>query len=100
MFAVETVDDLWNFIAYVLGGAPNYFPKEDYLSDDDQMTLEKSMTLLRRGVEIAYPEAEFSQKRAQLNQLLDKCYLEYKKGDEIKAGHLLNEFQDKIFKET
>jgi len=30
--------------------------------------------------------------------MLDESYQAYKAGEEIKAGHLLNDFQDAIFK--
>ena len=31
MFVMETVDDLWDHIAYVLGYAPDRFPYRDFL---------------------------------------------------------------------
>lgn len=33
-----------------------------------------------------------------LNEILDRSYALYKTGDDIAAGHLLNEFEDNIFK--
>ena len=70
MFVMESVDDLWNHIAYVLAYAPDQFPVEDFLADDDQMTFERAFEQLRQGVEIAYPEAEFADKRSQLHSIL------------------------------
>lgn len=94
---VESVDDLWDFIAYVMGGAPNHFPKEDFLPDDQQMNLERAFEQLRRGVEIAYTDDYFPEKRVMLNEILDRSYALYKAGDDVAAGHLLNEFEDNIF---
>jgi len=98
MFVMESVDDLWNHIAYVMGYAPDQFPYEDFLPDDQQMNLHRAFEQLRQGVEIAYPEASFTEKRGHLNGILDRSYAAYQIGDEIAAGHLLNEFQDNIFK--
>lgn len=98
MFVMESVDDLWNHIAYVLAYAPDQFPVEDFLADDEQMTFERAFEQLRQGVEIAYPEPDFADKKALLHSILDQSYAQYQAGKNIKAGHLLNDFQDNIFK--
>ena len=98
MIKVENVDDLWNFIAYVLGSAPDQFPIEGFLTEDQQMNLERAFEQLRQGVEIAYPDDFFPEKRVMLNEILDRSYALYKSGDDIAAGHLLNKFEDNIFK--
>lgn len=95
---MENVDDLWNHIAYVLLCAPDQFPHEDFLSEDEQMTLDRAFEQLRQGVEVAYPEVSFASKRAVLNGLLDRSYAAYKAGQDIAAGRFLNEFQEGIFK--
>ncbi|MEM1052704.1 MAG: hypothetical protein AAGI28_11480 [Pseudomonadota bacterium] len=97
MFDVRTVDDLWNHIAYVRSYGPNRFPTEDFLTEDEQMTLDLGFELLRKGVKVAYPEEEWEQKRAALNQILDKSYAAYKAGEDIAAAHLLNDFEEQIF---
>ena len=98
MFVMESVDDLWNHIAYVLGCAPDRFPYRDFLPDDQQMNLDRAFEQLRQGVEVAYPEPSYASRRAALNDILDRSYAAYKGGEDIVAGHFLNEFQDKIFK--
>ena len=98
MFVVETVDDLWNHIAYVMAYAPDQFPHEDFLTEDQQMNLERAFDQLRGGIEVAYPEPSYALKRDLLNGILDRSYAAYRADDEIAAGHLLNEFQDNIFK--
>jgi hypothetical protein len=97
MFVVETVDDLWNHIAYVLGYAPDRFPHEDFLSPSDQMTLDKAFEQLHAGVLVAYPGDE-AERRDELHKLLDRSYIAYRNGDEMLGGTLLNEFEDGIFK--
>ncbi len=98
MFDVRSVDDLWDHIAYVRCYAPDQFPHEDFMPDDEQMNLDRAFVQLRKGVTVAYPEEEWGYKRAVLNQMLDKSYAAYKAGEEDKAAHLLNDFEEQIFK--
>lgn len=98
MFAMKSVDDLWNHIAYVMAYAPDQFPVEDFLRDEQQMNLDRAFRQLHQGVEIAYPEEYFADQRELLHGILDKSYEHYQNGKIIMAGHLLNEFQDNIFK--
>lgn len=98
MFVMKSVDDLWNHIAYVMAYAPGQFPQEDFLLEDQQMNLDRAFKLLRQGVDIGYPEASFAEKRDHLNGILDRSYAAYRAGEDIAAGHLLNEFQDNIFR--
>jgi hypothetical protein len=53
MYVMETIDDLWEHIAYVLAYAPDKFPYRDFLPDDQQMNLERAFEQLRKGVLIA-----------------------------------------------
>jgi len=98
MFVVETVDDLWNHIAYVISYAPNRFPYRDYLGPDGQMDLDKAFGQLRAGVTIAYPEDEYSSKREDLEAILRRSHEAYQSGDDIRGIRLLQEFEDGIFK--
>jgi hypothetical protein len=98
MFLMNSINDLWEHIAYVLAYAPDRFPFRDFLSDDEQMNLDRAFDQLRQGVIIAYPEPSFESKRVALYTLLERSYLAYKKGDEIAGGRSLNEFQDNVFK--
>ena len=54
---VRDVDSFYNFIGYVVLRAPNSFPKEDYLQDHEQMTLDKAFEELRVGLRLA--QADF-----------------------------------------
>lgn len=98
MFGMESIDDLWDHIAYVLGYAPDRFPYRDFLAADEQMTLDRAFQLLHAGVVIAYPEEQFKAKRHELHAILDRSFLAYRSGEEIGGGTLLNEFEARIFK--
>ena len=97
MFVMETVDDLWNHIAYVLAYAPASFPYRDFLSPDGHMTLDKAFQQLHAGVLVAYPGAEWADRREELHKPLDLSYIAYRNGDELVGGTLLNEFENRIF---
>lgn len=55
MFVVKSIDDLWNHIAYVMGYAPDQFPYEDFLPDDQQMNLDRSFEQLRQAFKLPIP---------------------------------------------
>lgn len=99
MYVVETVDDLWNHIAYVMAYAPDSFPYRDFLAPDQQMNLDRAFEQLRHGVSIAYPGDSFSDRRAPLIAILDESYSAFRAGKRLEACHLLNQFQDQIFEE-
>lgn len=86
MFVIESVDDLWNLIAYITLYAPDEFPTEDFLAADEQMTLDRAFDQLHAGVKIAYPEAQFEDKRHELHGILDRSFLAYRSGQEINGG--------------
>jgi hypothetical protein len=94
---METVEDLWEHIAYVIMCAPDDFPHRDFIPADQQMNLERAFEQLREGVDIAYPEGEFVEKRTALNELLDDSYRRYRTGDVIQARNILEHFQNSIF---
>lgn len=98
MFKIKTVDHLYNLIGYVVLSAPDSFPIEDYLEPDKQMTLDKAFAQLRDGVEVAYPDDYHPEKKPLLYALLDQSLAAYRAGEDVKGAHLLQDFQDKIFK--
>ena len=95
---IRSVDSLYNFIAYVVGYAPDRFPVEDYLPPDGQMTLERAFEELRMGMQFIDPEVANDQKRSHLKQLLDDAYAAYRRGDERTGARLLQDFEGLIFK--
>jgi hypothetical protein len=95
---VSDIDSLYDFIGYVVLRAPDRFPHEDYLSAGEQMNLEKAFAELRSGLELIDPEVADAGKRKVLSSLLDQALTAYKAGDEVRGAHLVQDFQDLIFK--
>ena len=98
MFKMENIDDLYNRIAYVILYGPDRFPYRNYLDEDEQMTLDKAFSQLRSGIEIAYPDEYHPEKKPLLYTLLDQSLAAYRAGEDLKGAHLLQDFQDKVFK--
>ena len=96
---VRDVGSLYDFIGYVVLRAPDRFPREDYLQDEDQMTLDKAFDELRQG--LTFVEADFPDRqiRATLLPVLDEAHASYRAGDEAKGASRLNDFSAMIFKE-
>ncbi len=99
MLKLRYIDDLYDFLGYVILSAPDNFPVEDFLAADDQMNLNKAFKQLRDGVEIAYPETFFPEKKPALYALLDRSLAAYRAGDDVASAHLLQDFEASIFKD-
>src|SRR5260221_4390556 len=98
MNTLRSVDALYDFIATVVLCAPNRFPSRDYLPPDQQMNLDRAFEKLRTGIEVAYPEADYANKRQELSALLNASLVAYKSGDRATGAHLLQDFKVRIFK--
>ncbi len=96
-FVMETINDLWDHIAYVMEYAPSDFPKEDYLLPEQQMTLDMAFEQLHQGVRLACPAASAASQREQLDALLDRALAEYRNGNKVEAAGMLAEFESILF---
>ena len=47
---VNDINSFYDFIIYVVLRAPDNFPYEDYLAEDEQMTIQKTFGKLMHGV--------------------------------------------------
>ena len=95
---VKDIDSLYNFIGYVVLRAPDRFPQEDYLRAEEQMNLDRAFDELRQGIQLIEPDMADAAKRKHLASLLEQAIAAYKAGDEVKGAHLVQDFQDLIFK--
>jgi hypothetical protein len=100
MARVKDIDSLYDFIGYVVLCAPHQFPVRDYLPPDAQMNLDKAFDELRRGIDLIEPDMADDAKRKHLGSLLDQALVAYRAGDELKGAHLVQDFQDLIFKRS
>lgn len=95
---VEDIDSLYDFIGVVVLRAPDKFKVLDFLPPEEQLTLDKAFYELRRGIDLIEPDMADEAKRKHLASLLDQALEAYKAGDEFKGAHLVQDFQDLIFK--
>jgi hypothetical protein len=97
---VKDIDSLYNFIGVVVLRAPDKFPVLDFLPLEEQLNLEKAFDELRRGIDFIEPDMADRAKREHLTSLLDQALGAYRLGDEFKGAHLVQDFQDHIFKRS
>ena len=83
-----------NMIGYVVLGAPDEFPVEDYLALEEQMTLEKAFGILRRGLPVAYDRIKDKEAIPKAVELLEASYEAYKSGDQRAGAFLLQDFDE------
>lgn len=83
-----------NMIGYVVLGAPDQFPVEDYLAPDEQMTLDKAFAQLRRGLPVAYDKIKHKDAIPKALELLEASYRAYEAGDQRAGAFLLQDFDE------
>jgi len=94
---VKDANSLYDFIGYVVLYAPDRFPREDYLPEGEQMTLERAFAELNAAlamVESDLPNAPSS----NLRGLLEQSAAAYRSAEPVRGAHLLQDFQDLVFK--
>ena len=94
---VKNVEDLRDFISYMVLYAPNEFPVEDYLEKHEQMNLEKAFKEVSRGLELI-KEREPQAQIDVFEKIVKESKENYEAGNDIKGAHLLQELESLIFK--
>ena len=94
---VRHLEALHDFIGHVVLGAPDSFPKEDFLKDDEQLNLDRAFEELRAGLEFVAKSESDPQFHDRLRGVLDQSLEAYRAGDRKRGAHLLQDFQDMIF---
>lgn len=97
---VKDINSLYNFIGIVVLRAPDKFQILDFLPPERQLNLDRAFDELRRGIDFIEPGMANEVKRKHLTSLLDQALAAYKAGDEFKGAHLVQDFQDLIFKRS
>jgi hypothetical protein len=94
---VESLEDLYEFVGYVILYAPDRFPYRDFLSDDDQMNLDRAFSSLRDGIEFASARIRDPMQLKKLGTVLDNSYAAYQAGDVVRGSRSLQEFETMVF---
>jgi hypothetical protein len=90
---IDSFESLMDFISVVIVGAPDDFPKEEYLHDDEQLTLESAFAGLKHGMQFVEKRLNNRAALAELQMLLNASLVAYRAGDDIKGAHLLHDFE-------
>jgi exonuclease VII small subunit len=95
---IKDINSLYDFIGYVVLRAPDRFPKEDFLSESEQMNLEKAFIELQNGIKLIEREFPGADKERGLSMLLERALASYRNGETVSGAHLLQEFEALVFK--
>ncbi len=97
MRRVESLQDLYEFLASVILCAPDRFRVEDFLPADEQMNLERSFEELRHGLAFVQERITDSSRLADLSRLLEESLGAYRAGDSVAGARALQTFEDIVF---
>lgn len=95
---VNSYEELLDFLSLVVVCAPDEFPKEDYLSDEQQLTLEMAFDEIVRGMEFVAKRVQDKEELARLQGYAAASLAAYRLGDDVKGAHLLQEFERELLK--
>lgn len=90
---IRNYDTFVDFISYVLLSAPDDFPHEDYLSDDEQMSLDRAFEELNSGMRFVAAKVKDDAVIEKLRRALNASHAAYRAGDRVKGAHLLQDFE-------
>jgi hypothetical protein len=93
---VEAYEDIYDFLAHIIVCAPDDFIHADYLSDDQQLNLERAFIELNRGLEFIVQRHKGIDREALENQL-NSALFAYREGNVVQGAHLLQEFERTVF---
>jgi hypothetical protein len=90
---VNSFAGLMDFLSLVIVHAPDEFPTEDYLRDDEQLTLDMAFAELRQGMKFVEGRIQNPSVIARLDSLLDESLAAYRDDDDVKGADILHEFE-------
>jgi hypothetical protein len=95
--SVRTIDDLQELISYMVLYAPDEFPVEDYLAENQQMTLDRAFRELQNGIQVVIQRGMVAAEvEDQVRVLAEQAAAAYKQGDDVTGAHLLQEIEAQL----
>jgi hypothetical protein len=90
---IKNLNTLRDFLSLVIVHAPDDFPREDYLSDDEQLNLESAFAELYGGLRFLPVDRQMT----RLRSLLDEALAAYRSGNDMEGAHVLQSFETEAF---
>ena len=90
---VKNVEGLVDFLSLVVVYAPDEFPKEDFLDDDEQLTLDLAFAEINAGMEFVKKRIANKAIVQELESQIAASLAAYRRGDDISGAHLLQRFE-------
>lgn len=97
---IKNYNGFVDFLSLVIVHAPDGFPKEDYLRDDEQLTLESAFKELRDGMAFVAPRVADGVALNTLHGQLDQALALYRQGEDVKGANLLQGFEQLLLREA
>lgn len=94
---INSLDDLHDFISFVILYAPDEFPEEDFLAPNEQLDLTRAFEEIRRGLTFLRGHFDDRAEREALLRMIDESLDAYRKGDAVKGAHLLQALEQQVF---
>jgi len=90
---IKNLNTFRDFLSLVIVHAPDDFPREDYLTDDEQLRLESAFTELYGGLRFL----RVGRPLTRLRSLLDEALAAYRSGNDVEGARVLQSFEAEAF---
>ena len=82
MRRVTSIERLHDFLSTVIVYAPDRFPKRDFLTEADQVTLDRAFEELNHGMQFVRGRIEDESVLSRLQQILDASLAAYRESED------------------
>lgn len=97
---IKNFNGFLDFLSLVIVHAPDGFPKEDYLRDEEQLTLDSAFKELRDGMKFVESKVASRPALDVLHSQIDQALTLYRQGEDVKGAHLLQDFEQRLLREA
>jgi len=94
---VKNIEHFLQLLHVTVLCAPDRFSVEDYLEEDEQLTLETAYRDLNYGMQFVAKKVKSPEIVANAQKMLDESLACYRQGERVKGAHMLQDLEDIVF---
>lgn len=93
---ISSYEDLYDFIALVVVSAPDRFPVEDYLSESEQLNLDRAFDEIIAALPMVSQRISDTNEMSNLREMLNRSFSAFVAGDDKEGVRFLQSFEQEI----
>lgn len=94
---VKNIEHFLQLLHVTVLCAPDRFPVRDFLDEDEQLNIETAYRDLNYGMQFVAKKVKNPETVTKVQKMLDEFLTLYKRGEEQKGAHMLQDLEDVVF---